>query len=72
MKTDKMRPGKHRLCLLLVGAVGVFGCANYEPLEYTPASEIRPGPGLFTGNQGVFYIHGEEKPVARDDPPPTR
>jgi len=55
---------------LLVAAVGVSGCANYQPLEYRPTSEIRPGPGLFTGEEGAFYIYGDEKPVPKGDLPP--
>ena len=65
-----MRPRMYRFCLLLVAAIGVSGCAEYEPLEYTPTSEIRPGPGLFTGEKGAFYIYGDDKPIPKDDLPP--
>jgi len=36
------------------------GCAAYErlyqPAEYTPVTEMKPGPGLFTGESGVVRL----------------
>ena len=65
-----MRSRVYRYCLLLAGAIAVSGCANYEPLDYTPTSEMRPGRGLFTGEKGAFYLYGDEKPIPKDDLPP--
>ncbi len=72
-----MRRRKFGYCVLLAGVIGLSGCADYEPLEYTPPGEIPPGRGLFTGEKGAFYlygdkkqIHGDKKPIPKDDPPP--
>ena len=39
---------------------GLAGCAEYEkiyqPAEYHPGTEMKPGPGLFTGDSGVVTL----------------
>jgi hypothetical protein len=39
---------------------GLAGCAEYEkiyqPAEYHPVTEMKPGPGLFTGETGVVTL----------------
>lgn len=42
--------------------LGVAACSAAEPFEYTPASEIPPGPGLLSGADGEFVIY--RSPVA--------
>ena len=69
-KAGKVRRKKYLYGVLFAVAIGIAGCANYEPLEYTPTSEMRPGPGLFIGEKGAFYIYGDEKPIPKDDLPP--
>ena len=56
--------------VLLAGALALAGCDSYEPLEVTPNSEIRPGPGLFTGERGAFYIVGDKRQMPQEETPP--
>jgi hypothetical protein len=46
------------LSLLLLA--GLAGCSTYEkiyqPAEYHPGTEMRPGPGLFSGPTGVYTL----------------
>lgn len=39
------------VCLL------VFGCGG-EPYDYKPTNDLKPGPGLFSGEDGEFTIIG--------------
>ncbi len=39
-------------CALILAA-----CAEVKPIEYTEIHEIKPGPGLLTGESGEFAIH---------------
>lgn len=45
--------------ILVVGALaGMFtACSNIEPMSYTAIDEIPPGPGLFSGDDGVFTVY---------------
>jgi hypothetical protein len=63
--------------LVLVGvasALLVAGCATSpEPFEYQQNNELKPGPGIFTGEDGVYTIYGPPpKPAGEssgeDDP----
>ncbi len=66
-----MRGKRLQFCVLLAGAIGLAGCDSFEPLEVTPNSEMRPGQGLFTGEQGSFYLVGDERrPLPSDNLPP--
>ena len=41
------------LCLML----GLAGCAAApEPYTFKPDNELKPGPGLFSGQEGEFTI----------------
>jgi hypothetical protein len=53
--------------ILAVGALAgtLAACSNVEPMSYTPVSEIPPGPGLFSGEDGVFTIY--ESGRSRED-----
>ena len=46
------------LSILLLAGLG--GCAEYEkiyqPAEYHPVTEMKPGAGLFTGSSGVYTL----------------
>ena len=48
--------------LIVLGGVGLWllgGCATPpEPFHYQPDNELKPGPGLFTGEDGVYTIYG--------------
>ena len=32
------------------------GCSTMDSFAYVPATEVREGPGLFSGDDGVFTI----------------
>lgn len=43
--------------MLLATVLGLGACANVKPYSYqATADEIKPGPGLFTGNKGKWVI----------------
>jgi len=58
----------HRIVpgLVLIAALG--GCADwtYKEFDYTPPDEIRPGPGLFTGETGSFEIFSKYEETTAD------
>lgn len=45
------------------------GCATGKDYAYEPSQDTPPGPGLFSGNDGVFTIYSEQKAEAgkKDD-----
>ena len=49
------------VCLLLAGCGG-------EPYAYQPDNELKPGPGLFSGEDGEFTLIGT--PIEGKDPEP--
>jgi len=48
--------------VVLVGAVLallVAGCATPQaPFDYQKSNELKPGRGIFTGQEGVYTIYG--------------
>ena len=50
---------KSAMLFFAVGAALVLGgCATQpEPFAYTPDNELKKGPGLFSGEDGVFTIY---------------
>jgi len=48
--------------MVVLGGVGLgllAGCATPpEPFEYHQSNELKPGPGIFTGKEGVYTIYG--------------
>ncbi|MBC2713626.1 MAG: hypothetical protein HGJ94_22345 [Desulfosarcina sp.] len=47
------------LVMLAVLIIGVAGCASTpQPFEYHDDRDEKPGPGLFSGDDGGFVIHG--------------
>lgn len=53
---------------LILGGVGMWlllaACATPpEPFEYKQSNDLKPGPGLFTGEEGTFTIYGRPKPA---------
>ena len=65
-----MNGKKFQFCVLVACAIGLSACDSYEPLEVTPNSEMRPGPGLFSGERGAFYLVGGERQIPKDNLPP--
>ena len=57
------------LAVALVSCLWVAGCATPpEPFEYEKSNELKPGPGIFTGEQGTYTIYGPPpKPVKEDN-----
>ncbi len=41
----------------LIGTLLLCGCGG-EPYSYTPENELKPGPGLLSGEDGEFNLVG--------------
>ncbi len=59
------RRGFKRILAAAALAGALAACSNVEPMSYTPVSEIPPGPGLFSGEDGVFTIYDSSR--SKDD-----
>jgi hypothetical protein len=59
------------LALSFALLAGLAGCSTYEkiyqPAEYHPVTDMKPGPGLFTGDTGVVTLLGSSKPQGAPD-----
>ena len=56
MRNTSLRNG---LVVALV-ALGLAACGNVKRFDYEPvADEMKPGAGLFSGDDGEFVIYGE-------------
>lgn len=57
--------------LMALGVVGLgllAGCATPpEPFQYEQSNELKPGPGIFTGEDGVYTIYGPPPKPSGDD-----
>lgn len=50
------------ICLIMMVLLGfgADGCAwKTQPFEYHDGRDEKPGPGLFSGEEGGFIIYGE-------------
>lgn len=45
---------------VLFACLSLTGCGG-EPYTYEPSNELKPGPGLFSGKEGQFYLIGGPK-----------
>lgn len=52
-----MRSTIIRLALLAVALGLAAACAEITPVAYTPIDEIKPGPGLLSGEEGEFTLY---------------
>ena len=55
------------MAVLLV--IGIAGCASTpQSFEYHDDRDEKPGPGLFSGEEGGFVVYGEsaDKPLEKD------
>jgi hypothetical protein len=50
---------------LLAAVLGLAACAtSTEPFAYESYNEVKPGPGVFTGEKGTWTIYRQEMPAA--------
>lgn len=65
-------------CIVMAGLAVLLlltACATSpKPFEYEQNNELKPGPGLVTGEEGVYTIYGpppvkEKEPVPEEDVP---
>lgn len=56
-----------RLAGFLLACQLFAGCGG-EPFAYQPGNELKPGPGLFSGEDGEFTLIGA--PVKQEDSEP--
>jgi hypothetical protein len=60
--------------LMILGGVGLWllvGCATPpEPFDYQQSNELKPGPGIVTGKEGVYTIYGRP-PAVKDETDPS-
>ena len=57
-----MKPKWKRICLVSVVFLGfgIAGCAStMQPFAYHDDRDEKPGPGLFSGDEGGFVIYGQ-------------
>jgi len=56
------------VALALALAIGglASGCAEMQPLDYRPVDQIKPGPGLITGEDGEFVLYGSPRESVLD------
>ncbi len=45
-----------------------MGCAAYQPYEYRNERETIQGPGLLSGEDGVFSVYGRKDSKQPQDP----
>ena len=59
-----------RIAAVVAGLTAFGGCAvTPEPFEYQPDNELKKGPGLLSGEDGVFTIYQKrEQPEAEKAP----
>lgn len=49
--------------ILILGSLCLSGCLGIKPGTYPEQSDMKKGPGLFTGEQGEFEILSPQKPI---------
>jgi hypothetical protein len=56
--------------MVLGAAIGLASCATApEPFEYHPDTEVKPGRGVFTGEEGTLTIYRVEEPAEAESAP---
>ena len=51
-----MRVGKRATTVILLSLLLLLGGCGGEPYTYVPENELKPGPGLFSGEDGEFNL----------------
>lgn len=54
---ESRRRRPHRAILSAAVLAGVSACSGVEPMKFRAADEIPPGPGLLSGEDGVFVLY---------------
>ena len=59
--------------LIVLAGLAAFlvlaACASSpEPFDYQQNNELKPGPGIFTGEEGVYTIYGPPPKPAKEAP----
>ena len=59
-----MKTFRKGITVLLVGLlIGLVGCStSTKPFEYETNRELKPGPGLLSGEDGYFTIYQKQAP----------
>jgi uncharacterized lipoprotein YmbA len=58
--------------IVMVAAVLIAGCATTpQPFDYHDDRDEKPGPGLFSGEEGGLVIYGDtmNQPADNEEPP---
>ena len=59
-------------CVLSLACFYLSGCNNLKPGTYPQQSEIKKGPGLFTGEQGELDIISPSKLFSKESSDPSK
>ena len=59
--------GLPKWLLILAASAALAGCAGGRPMEVPQSGEMQEGPGLFSGDDGVFTIYRSGKKRDRDE-----
>ena len=51
-----MRAGRRATTGILLSLLLLIGGCGGEPYTYVPENELKPGPGLFSGEDGEFNL----------------
>ncbi len=55
---------------VLWAVIGLAACATApEPFEYHPDTEVKPGRGVFTGEEGTWTIYRVDGPAEAEPAP---
>lgn len=61
--------GLRKWLLILAAGAALAGCADGKPMAVPQSGEIPEGPGLFSGDDGVFTIYRNGKSRDQDELP---
>jgi len=61
---ERCRRAVTALALAVAGLIG--GCAEMQPFDYRPIDQVKPGPGLLTGEDGEFVLYGSKEKSVLD------
>ncbi len=53
--------------IVFAAALAVAGCESYREVELQEPDGMKPGPGLFSGEDGVFTIYSKDGARGSED-----